>query len=214
MAQHAGPGIMLFTNSMQLLYKDRRAGELCQQIIQCQDGKTAHGILPPAVASLVEQIQEILTVRTAQKDWEQIELRRIVPTRHSSVLLCGTALVDQTKAGNRILIVMHEAGIVEWQDKIILQAKERFQLTTREATFVQHLMKGWTNKEIANAMRLSEQTVKEHCKHTLEKTSTTTRTGIIMQIVHSGLRHDPATCSPKLAVSTRTRAPIELMASA
>ena len=174
----------------------------------------ANGVLPPAVASLVDQIREVLTVRTDQKDWEQIQLRRIVPTRHSSVLLCGTVLVDQTKAGNRILIVMHETGIVEWQDKVILQAKERFQLTAREATFVQHLMKGWTNKEIANAMRLSEQTVKEHCKHTLEKTSTTTRTGIVMQIVHSGLRHDPTTCAPKLVVPTTTRAPMELMASA
>lgn len=125
-AQHAGPGIMLFTDSMQLLYKDRRAWELCQQIIQCQDGKTANGVLPPSVASLVDQIRKILTVRTDQKDWEQIQLRRMVHTRHSSVLLCSTALVDQTNAGNRILIVMHETGITEWQDKVILQAKERF----------------------------------------------------------------------------------------
>jgi hypothetical protein len=34
-AQHAGPGIMLLSDSMQLLYKDRWTGELCQQIIQC-----------------------------------------------------------------------------------------------------------------------------------------------------------------------------------
>jgi hypothetical protein len=101
---------------MQLLYKDRRAEELCREIIQCQDGKTAQGVLPPAVASLVDHIRKLLTVRTAQKDWEQIDLRRIVPTRHSSVLLCGTALVDQTKAGNRILIVMHETGVTEWDD--------------------------------------------------------------------------------------------------
>ena len=71
---HAGPGIMLLTASMRLLYKDRRAGELCQQIIRCQDGKTAHGVLPPAVASLVDQIGKTLTVRTDPKDWEQIQL--------------------------------------------------------------------------------------------------------------------------------------------
>ena len=83
-AQHTGPGIMLLTDSMQLLYKDRRAWELCQQIIQCQDGKTANGVLPPAVASLVDHIRKFLTVRTDQKDWEQLQLRRIVPTRRSS----------------------------------------------------------------------------------------------------------------------------------
>ena len=35
----AGPGIMLLTTSMRLLYKDRRAWDLCRQIIRCQDGK-------------------------------------------------------------------------------------------------------------------------------------------------------------------------------
>jgi len=59
---HAEPGIMLLTTSMRLLYKDRRVGELCQQIIRCQDGKAAHGVLPPAVASLVDQIGKTLTV--------------------------------------------------------------------------------------------------------------------------------------------------------
>lgn len=174
----------------------------------------ANGVLPPAVASLVDHIRKLLTVRTAQKDWEQIQLRRVVPTRHSSVLVCGTALVDQTKAGNRILIVMHETGVTEWQDKVILQAKDRFQLTPRETTVVEHLLKGWTNKEIANAMRLSEQTVKEHFKHIFDKTRATTRTGILMQVVHSGLRHGPATFSPHGVGLTSISVAHELMASA
>src|SRR6266481_3845154 len=124
---HAGPGIMLLTSSMRLLYKDRRAGELCQQIIRCQDGKAANGVLPPAVASLVDQIQKLLKVRTDPKDWEQIQLRRVVNTLHSSVLLCGTALMDQTNAETRILIVISEVGIGVWQDTAIVQAKEMFQ---------------------------------------------------------------------------------------
>ena len=82
---HAGPGIMLLTASMRLLYKDRRAGELCQQIIRCQDGITANGVLPPAVASLVDQIQKTLKVRTDPKDWEQIQLRRVVNTLHTAM---------------------------------------------------------------------------------------------------------------------------------
>ncbi|HEV8326769.1 MAG TPA: hypothetical protein VGQ08_04745, partial [Nitrospiraceae bacterium] len=116
----AGPGIMLLTASMQLLYKDRRAWELCQQIIRCQDGKTANGVLPPAVASLVDQIRKILTVRTDPKDWEQIQLRRYVNTLHSSVLLCGTALIDQSNAEKRILIVISEVGIGAWQDNVVV----------------------------------------------------------------------------------------------
>src|SRR6266850_2000638 len=212
---HAGPGIMLLTPSMKLLYKDRRAWELCQQIIQCQDGITANGVLPRAVASLVDQIQKTLKVRTDPKDWEQIQLRHVVNTLHSSILLCGTALIDQTNAQKRILIVISEVGIGAWQDKVIVQAKEQFHLTARETTVVQHLLKGWTNKEIANEMRLAEQTIKEYFKHISEKTSTTTRTGIVMTIIHSGLQHHAlATPSPQVMVPTRSGRPIALVGSA
>jgi DNA-binding CsgD family transcriptional regulator len=196
----AGPGIMLLTASTQLLYKDRRAGELCQQIIHSQDGKTAHGVLPPAVVSLVHQILKTLTVRTDPKDWEQIQLRCIVNTPHSSVLLCGTALIDQTNSEQRILIVMNETGISAWQDKVLVQAREKFHLTARETMVVQHLLKGWTNKEIANEMRLTEQTIKQYFKQISKKTSATTRTGIVMKIIHSGLRYALATPSPHVMV--------------
>ena len=211
---HAGPGIMLLTASMRLLYKDRRAGELCQQIIRCQDGKTANGVLPQAVASLVDQIRKTLKVRTDPKDWEQIQLRRVVNTLHSSVLLCGTALIDQTYAEARILIVISEVGIGAWQDHVVVRAKEMFHLTARETTVVQHLLKGWTNKEIANEMRLAEQTIKEHFKHISGKTSTTTRTGIIMTIIHSGLRHALAAPAPHVLVPTMSGMPSELVGSA
>jgi DNA-binding CsgD family transcriptional regulator len=213
-AQYAGPGIMLLTASMQLLYKDRRAWELCQQIIRTQDGKTAKGVLPQAVASLVDQIRKLLKVRNDPKDWEQLQLRCFVNTLHSSVLLCGTALIDQSNAQTQILIVISELGIGAWQDHVIVQAKEKFRLTAREATVVQHLLKGWTNKEIANEMKLAEQTIKEHFKHISEKTSTATRTGIVMKIIHSGLRHVLATTSPHVMVPTMSTMPPELVASA
>src|SRR6266404_4535949 len=210
---HGGPGIMLLTASMRLLYKDRRAWELCQQIIRCQDGKAAHGVLPPAVASLVEQIQKLLKLRTDPKDWERIQLSRVVNTLHSSVLVCGTALIGQTHAATRILLVLSEVGIGAWEETAIVQAKEEFHLTARETTVVEHLLKGWANKEIANEMRLSEQTIKENFKHLSGKTRTTTRTGIAMKIVHASLRHAPATPSPHVRRSTMRSVPTELVGS-
>jgi DNA-binding CsgD family transcriptional regulator len=126
-------------------------------------------VLPRAVASLVDQIKKTLKVRTDPKDWEQIQLRRIVNTLHSSILLCGTALIDRTNKETQILIVISEVGIDAWQDTVVGHAKETFHLTARETTVVQHLLKGWTNKEIANEMRLAEQTIKEYVKQITEK---------------------------------------------
>ena len=214
------PGIMLLTASMQLLYKNQRAYELCRQIIRAQDGKRAHGVVPPAVTSLVEQARKLLTVQTDKKDWEQIRLRHVVNTRHSAVVLCGTAFMDfmdQTNAEARILIVLSEVGVGAWHDhdKVIVQAKKEFHLTERETTVVRHLFKGWTNKEIANEMNLAEQTIKEHFKHISEKMSTTTRTRMVMKLIHSGLQHHAqATPSPQMIVPPMRSGPIGLVGAA
>ena len=212
--QHTGPGIMLLTGSMRLLYKDRRAWELCEQIIRCQDRKAANGVLPPVVARLANEIRKILQVPTEAKDWEQFQLRRIVSSLHHPVLICGTGLAAPNDSEARILIVMNEIGVGAWQNKVIAQAKEKFNLTSREITVVQHLLKGWTNKEIANEMVLAEQTVKEHCKHILEKTSTITRTRLLMKLVDSGLCQEPAPHSPQVVVPATASPPLELVASA
>jgi DNA-binding NarL/FixJ family response regulator len=109
---------------------------------------------------------------------------------------------------------MNEVGIGAWQDKVIVQAKEKFHLTARETTVVQHFLKGLSNEEIANKMRLAEQTIKEYFKHLSKKTSTTTRTGIAMTIIHSGLRQALATPSPHAMVPTMSDRPVELVGSA
>ena len=65
------------------------------------------------------------------------------------------------------------------------QAERKFQLTNREQSVIEHLAKGWTNKEIANALQITEETVKEHIKHIMQKTNSTTRTGILDHVFNS-----------------------------
>ncbi len=48
---------------------------------------------------------------------------------------------------------------------------------------VRELVKGFTNKEIANVLAITEQTVKEHVKHLMRKTGTTTRTGLLAKVL-------------------------------
>ena len=46
-----------------------------------------------------------------------------------------------------------------------------------------YLMLGFTNKEIANRLNLSEYTIKEHLKRIMQKTKTTTRTGLLARMI-------------------------------
>ena len=186
--QRAGSGIVVLSASMQLLHMNRQASELSKKINAFEHGnssaKSAHGVLPTSVTELCGEIIKALHIRTEAKDWEQFELKRIAGDQNQPVLLRGFGLPDRGGVQNaRLVVTMEELG--RKQNLNTEHARERFQLTNREQSVVEHLAKGWTNKEIANALQITEQTVKEHIKHVMRKTNATTRTGILVQVFNS-----------------------------
>lgn len=186
--QRAGPGIVVLSASMQLLHMNRQASELAKAINVAEHGggssRTAHGVLPAALTELCGEIVKALHVRTEAKDWEQFEIKRVTGNPEQPVLLRGFGLPDRGGVQYARLVVTLEE-LARRQQLNTDQAKEKFQLTNREQAVVEHLAKGWTNKEIANALLITEQTVKEHIKHIMRKTNATTRTGILVQIFNS-----------------------------
>ncbi len=184
--QRAGPGIVVLSTSMQLLHMNRQAAILGRHINQSEkghnEGKFATGVLPAALTELCNEIVKALHVRTEAKDWEQFEVKALAGDTNRPILLRGFGLPDRGGIHqSRIVVTMEEVG--RRQTATTEQAKERFQLTEREHAVVEHLTKGWTNKEIANALGITEQTVKEHIKHIMRKTNSTTRTGILAQVL-------------------------------
>jgi DNA-binding CsgD family transcriptional regulator len=186
--QRAGSGIVVLSTSMQLLYMNRQASELAKKINDVEQAshsaKYAHGVLPTALTELCHEIIKALHIRTEAKDWEQFEIKRIAGDPNQPILLRGFGLPDRGGIHNaRLVITMEELG--RKKPLNAEHARDRFQLTLREQEVIEHLAKGWTNKEIANALQITEQTVKEHIKHIMRKTSATTRTGILAQVFNS-----------------------------
>ena len=187
--QRAGSGIVVLSASMQLLHMNRQASELAKKINAAEQGggaaaRAAHGVLPTALTELCGEIIKALHVRTEAKDWEQFEIKRVTGDPNQPVLLRGFGLPDRGGVQHaRLVVTMEELG--RRQGLNTDHAREKFQLTNREQAVVENLAKGWTNKEIANALEITEQTVKEHIKHIMRKTHATTRTGILVQIFNS-----------------------------
>ena len=186
--QRAGAGIVVLSSSMQLLHMNRQAAELSKLINMAENGgapaKSAQGVLPSALTELCAEVMKALQVRTEAKDWEQFEVKRIAGNPNQPVLLRGFGLPDRGGIQYaRLVVTLEELG--RRQQLNTDQAKERFQLTNREQSVVENLAKGWTNKEIANALKITEQTVKEHIKHIMRKTNSTTRTGVLVQVFRS-----------------------------
>jgi len=179
--RRSGPAIMLFNSALKLLYQDREAWQLCTELNQ-EAEKSARGLLPASVIELCSEVKKQLQLRTHAKDWEQFRVKRLLANSQRPVLLSGVGLPNpESPEETQILVTMEVIG--RRQQAIVEQGKERFHLTDREVMVVENLLKGWTNKEIGNALGVTEQTIKEHIKHVMEKTKTTTRTGILVQLL-------------------------------
>ncbi|NJN36781.1 MAG: response regulator transcription factor [Nitrospiraceae bacterium] len=133
------------------------AAELSKLINMAENGgapaKSAQGVLPSALTELCTEVMKALQVRTEAKDWEQFELKRVAGDPNQPILLRGFGLPDRGGVQNaRLVVTMEEIG--RKQNLNAEHARDRFNLTNREQAVVEHLAKGWTNKEIANALEL------------------------------------------------------------
>ena len=180
--QREGPGILILTLSGQLQYMNRRSWDLLRLINESTFIRTSGSLLPNAVTEICRHIHQLRRPESTIKDWEQIEIRHIVGVPSQPVLLRGVGLPGQEGHHARVLIMMET---VAHRDTSTRHAKERFQLTEREHSVVERLAKGWTNKEIAAELKITEPTVKAHIRHIMDKTKCSTRTGILAQVLHA-----------------------------
>jgi len=162
-----------------LVYSDQQAWKLCNIINQLVQGKAAKGIIPAQIFEACRRVADLLS--DLPKDVEPPQLKLVLGNQQQQVLVQGIPLPDPVdRSQSRILLILEEAGC---QSKHLLRtAQKLFHLTEKEALVIQHLLKGWTNKEIANAILVSEQSIKEHIKNIMKKTANMTRTGIVIAI--------------------------------
>src|SRR5438034_4985463 len=179
--KRAGPGLLLMSASMQLIYCDPCARQLWLLLNKEVSGKMAYGVLPPDITNFCHEVIELLSVRRYAKDWEEFQLKRVIGTSTRPILLRGIGLPSSHGPTASILVILEEVGRRHIDQ--IDEAKHRFALTDREMAVIRRLIKGETNKEIGIGLAIVEQTVKEHIKNIMHKTTTTTRTGVLMGIL-------------------------------
>jgi DNA-binding CsgD family transcriptional regulator len=173
--QQSRTGILMLSSSLELIHMDPWANSLSRRL-DAQSGYAAHGALPLQVVELCAAVR-----RHGNFQVQAVTTKR---AQHA-IILFGFEIPDSDGAPPRILILLRETRWHEWPLHL---AVERFGLTPREETVIRHLVMGYTNKEIANALCIAEQTVKEHMKHLMLKTSASTRTGLLARVLTSGPR--------------------------
>jgi len=175
------PGVMLFAGTGDVLFMNAEAEVLSQQIISARNGARAQGVLPAEILDLCVALRNLLEHQDQENFEGQHELRRVTDDSPFPVLLRGFPLAPHSPSDDACMLVLMEK-IGRERHIVPEQAKDQFRLTDREVEIVKYISEGGTNKEIAQDLDISEHTVKEHVRHLLKKTKSTTRTGILAKI--------------------------------
>ena len=175
----AACGLLWLSTDAGLLYMNHRGSELLAQMggHVAKDGTVMSGV----ITQICTEIRSLCAGPMDSKEWEQFEIRRIGGTSERPMLVRGFCMPGQPRDKRARVLIMLEP--IARRQPITAQRTEHFQLTRREEHIVEHLVKGWTNKEIACALGITEPTVKAHMKHIMEKTKCTTRTGVLAQLM-------------------------------
>ena len=207
--QHAATGIILFNSTGQLLFMNNEAQSLIRQLQPPSTRENGTGLIPEEIHTIIRDLIGRLMQCDHPKDCESLQVERLCFASNQRLLLRGLCIPDEPLARNsRFLVIMEKLNQqkLECPDANIQQ---RYHLTEREQMVIIYLMLGFTNKEIANRMNLSEYTVKEHLKRIMHKTKTTTRTGLLARMIFPTPQGDmpellsrTAGMEPSLAVST------------
>ena len=183
--QRVSPGMLVLAPPMRLLHMNQHAWELLRNLSDVDYGnghfKLAKGLLPNSVHEICAEIFDSLRDRSHAKDWERYEIKRVLASPHRPVLTRGFGVPARSGHEHSRVVLLLEA-IGRRNEELDEETIQRFQFTEREQAVMQCLRKGWTNKDIGAALQLALPTVKEHIRHIMVKTDTTTRTGILVRV--------------------------------
>ena len=181
--QQGTTGVILFTSTGQLLFMNSEAQVFTRRLQSLSTRENGACLIPEEIHTVVRDLIGRLMHCDHPKDCESIQVERLCFANDQRLLLRGFCIPDEPLARNsRFLIIMEKLN----QQKIECpdaDMQQRYRLTEREQMVIIYLMLGFTNKEIANRINLSEYTVKEHLKRIMQKTQTSTRTGLLARMI-------------------------------
>lgn len=175
--QHA-VGLLALTPSGKILYRNAEAHRFCAQLA------LAKGNSPRGLPSTIESAVARLSRKTA------VSGLRVMVGDHKEALLLRSFLVPGTASRKHPMIIVLIEHWRETAGESSVPVETNMQLTGREREVLGCLTKGFTNKEIAAGLGISEATVKVHLRHIMVKSHTSTRMGLVACVL--GRRPEPS----------------------
>lgn len=183
-ASRRSPGIVILNGLGEVIHVNDTAWEMLS-VMRRHMAVSKNGLVPEIVIGLCHELEAKVSGRLSVSSHTRLEATHLMATADGNVLLRALALEgakDLPTEGRRFLVMLEK--VVE-REPVHVAGQERFGLTDRERQVTQALTQGFTNKEIGNALGITEPTVKAHIKHIMEKMKCNTRTAIVSRLAGS-----------------------------
>lgn len=176
----ATSGVLLLSVNHDILYVSSGGFGILQRLHQFEHEYPPSMTLPQSVQQICLELDNARCERTTPVEWASIQLQRTTGPASTPVTLRGFVIPEWgTPLTCRLLILFeaHQAAL-----PVTNGNKETLPLTERQQAIAKGLIRGLTNKELANELRISAHTVKEYVRVIMGKVQASTRAGVVARL--------------------------------
>ena len=178
-------GVIMLSHGRQILYINPVAKRLVQELQESESSVTSAQPLPRQLVGLCQTLQGQLAQHSDREEWKHVQVQQAITTSKRRLLLRASGLPgESSSSGHRMLIFLE----VPAPDRVPTPAPmppKSLHLSIRQQAIVDGLIRGLSNKLIAEELHVSEYTVKEYLRTIMLKMQVGTRGAVIARFLGS-----------------------------
>lgn len=180
-APTSGSGVLFLSINHDVLYISPEGFRILYRLHELEHQFSPSMVLPQIIQQLCLDLEEARRQRSTPVEWASIQLERITGPALTPISLRGFVIPEwSTPPTSRMLILLESNQIASTPASAPL--KETIPLTERQHAIAKGLIRGLTNKELANELHISAHTVKEYVRVIMGKVQASTRAGVVARL--------------------------------
>jgi len=174
--KRSSPGILIFDLQSKLQYINEEALTIVsstQKILKPTISKGPY--IPKEIYNCCDQLKERIKLDNGIINItnNHNHINDILRSNTGNYAIRAFLIKRKRKEYSHILVLLEKT--ISIHNINFLMVKTKFQLTDRKLEVLELVCEGFSNKEISKKLSISVYTVKDHIKHIMEKTLTTSR---------------------------------------
>lgn len=182
-SQRLIPGVLIFNHRQEPVFFNPVALSILSKL-NADPSASVSVTIPKAILNLYDNLRKNF-LSSHNNPHEQIAPQIALFSTQDATYCCRGFFLesDSGSSGKNFHIMMLIERVLPHRQIDLEKLKKRFQLTNRQIEIVKHLFAGLMNKEIANTLCVSEDTIKGHLKHIMRRLQVHSRTELLSMIL-------------------------------